>query len=516
MERLKIQIDNLRQNATGSITVNDYTQGVVASATGTLTVTDYESIVSNVSAEGTIEVTDYTLLTENAAVGTIEITDEAGVVGKSFTVNGNTYTEGVHFVIGEDADETADVLATLISIDEDFTAVNDGGTITITAAVAGTAGNSIALSTTAISGVTLSGAALEGGRDNAEIIVGDITYIQGTDFTSETDNDTTAENIAAAIDADAHDASATDDIITITANDDGTAGDDIELSSPTGLGLVLSGETLEGGSDGDVITVGEETFVAGVDFTATDDNDTTATSIASAIDGGAQGASATDNVITITAAATGAAGNSVLLSFNGEGITVSGEALEGGTGPFTITLGEETLVSGTDFDAEDDNETTAENIAAVIDALELYHATATGNVISILYDEAGEDGNVALEVDDGVSLTVSGTTLTGGTDATYTTPVVCTQFANFGIAQVASLVTLLEGTEPTVQITPQVSYDYTNGGATWEDAAVSFTLAEDVGQEVKSFTNVGRAVRFKIVLGGTLPEYSGKLYALIS
>ncbi len=87
---------------------------------------------------------------------------------------------------------------------------------------------------------------------------------------------------------------------------------------------------------GVTVTIDGTELVEGVDWTAGVSNDDTATSLAAAITGVASvGGSAITNSITITAMATGIAGNSIaMVSSTASGITLSGSTLTGGSDGF--------------------------------------------------------------------------------------------------------------------------------------------------------------------------------------
>lgn len=105
----------------------------------------------------------YTGLSQCAS-GTITITDYTGLAsGKTVTVGATTLTEGVDFSAATDEDTTASSLASAIDGISGYAASADGAVITIIADTPGTAANSAALETNAVSGVTLSGATLSGG-----------------------------------------------------------------------------------------------------------------------------------------------------------------------------------------------------------------------------------------------------------------------------------------------------------------------------------------------------------------
>lgn len=104
----------------------------------------------NVAATGTVVVVDYTLLT-----------------GAILTVGGQAFTEGGLDEFGWDASTdnatTAHNLAAAITGHAGVTATDTTGTITITAATPGKAGNLITLATSDAVHLTISGSHLTGG-----------------------------------------------------------------------------------------------------------------------------------------------------------------------------------------------------------------------------------------------------------------------------------------------------------------------------------------------------------------
>ena len=147
----------------------------------------------------------------------------------------------------------------------------------------------------------------------------------------------TATNLASAINSlTGVGASATTDTVTITSDAAGEVGNRIGLSKSE-LGttnFTLSGDTLADGADADVITVGSDELVAGVDFTVDPILANTIENIRFAIDGLASvNATTNQNIITVAATVQGSAGNSIVLtvkqSVDGNILTVGG-TLEGG------------------------------------------------------------------------------------------------------------------------------------------------------------------------------------------
>lgn len=408
------------QVAEGTLEVIDYEILEGISDTGIVEVLDYTKLIE-ATASGSIVIDDYALLLENEAIGGFTITDYSLLEGVTVTVNGVEYVEGVHFDAVSSNNQTATNLAAAINPAVAVNAVADSADVNITAAEAGSAGNAIGLSTDAEAGITVSGETLAGGRDNAVFTVNGTEYVAGDDFTVETDNATTAGNLEAEVDDDTGLATGvTDNAISIAAASAGSAGNAIDLiydGDPGGA--TISGSTLEGGQDHAEITIGDDTIVQGTDFTAATNEATTAESIKDAIDG-LTGLSATrdGDEVNVVNDAFGAVGKSLVYVGAEGGIALSDSLLTGGQAAGTVTVGATVLVEGSDFDAESDNDTTAENIKDAIHAISGISATRSGSVVTIVKDAIGVDGNeVALEATPAEAVDLSGGTLEGGRDA---------------------------------------------------------------------------------------------------
>jgi len=305
-------------------------------AVGTIQVIDYTKLVG-VKATGSIEVLDYAALVGVAAASTITITAFASLNDKSFTIGAEVLTEGVDFNAETNNNTTATNLAAAIDALADVSAVAVGAVVTITAVAAGRAGNAITLSTDATAGYTMPESHLLGGLDHATITVGASVLVQGTDFTAETNNNTTATNIAAAIDALVpFVSSAVTNDVSIEAAAVGTAGNaalSATWDNMTVAALTLSGSTLTGGLAEGTVVVGATTLTQGSDFDAETSNTVTATNIAAAIDALAGIASAAVGaLITNTASAAGEAGNIVITTNASDALTIT--AMSGGADYF--------------------------------------------------------------------------------------------------------------------------------------------------------------------------------------
>jgi hypothetical protein len=191
-------------------------------------------------------------MSSNAAAG-ISFSENSRLMGGKdeavIKVGANTLTQGTGFTAGTSNAVTAESIKDAIHALTGITATRTDETINIEMSAVGVAGN-IAISATwdnmSVSALELSGATLTGGRDEGTITVGTDVLTQGTDFTSATDEDTTAESIKDAIHA-LSDISATrtDDTVDVVADSAGLAGN-LAISSNS-AGVEVSG--MSGGAD---------------------------------------------------------------------------------------------------------------------------------------------------------------------------------------------------------------------------------------------------------------------------
>lgn len=284
-------------------------------------------------AEATVTVVDYTKAILAAATGTITIVDYTQLAGVAVTVGGETFTEGVDWTAAVSNDATATSLALAI----------DGGTqgasavsavVTVTAGTSGAAGNAIALSSTDVVNLTLSGATLTGGQDNLTINVDGNALVQGTDFTAETSNAVTATNIAAAIDALSGINAVADGVIVTIADDArGTAGNARTLTTSSTAAATVSGATFSGGVDGDTVVVDGTTLTCVVgtagagEFSSITELEVLTEAI-SGIDSTQDG-----TTVNLYASSAGAAGNAKTLALGGSNagtMDISGATFSGG------------------------------------------------------------------------------------------------------------------------------------------------------------------------------------------
>ena len=171
---------------------------------------------------------------------------------------------------------------------------------------------------------------------------------------------------------------------------------DAEAIAATATVTVVDYEELS--EDTFTIVVPDTTTVLteGTNWTAETDNDTTATSLALAINGvTGVGASATGNVITITATTAGTDGNNITIasSADEDDLELSGESLSGG-------------IAG--------NNQTATNLAEAINELDNVMATVSGAVVTIRARLAGTAGNAITVVSSDGDMTVDPSPMEGG------------------------------------------------------------------------------------------------------
>lgn len=438
-----ITLDNTLRISSGSIEVTDYTQLV------------------GVEAEADIEILDYQKLLQAQATGQLIISDYASLAGKTVTIDGNVLTEGVDFTAETSNSVTATNLASAIDGISGISSAAVGVTVNVTVDTPGRDGNEVGISSNADSGITINEAHCLGGKDPFVLTIGEETLTGGVDFTVETDEATTATNLAAAIDGlTDYAASAVGAVITITAAAIGSEWN-VEVSGTWDEQLdgAVDLNDLSGGLGEGVVSFNGTDLTQGSEFTASTSNSATATSLASAIDGISGFSAVADGaIVNITADNAGSNGDASI-STNSTGLTITdmdggedyfysdtldhsaegnsavlakiesltavGDAFASGTitvvdytglGSDTVVVGANTLTEGVDFTAATSNEATATSLAAAIDGLGGFSASAEGAVVTITADEAGSDGNVPLTTSAGADLTLSGAALAGGAD----------------------------------------------------------------------------------------------------
>lgn len=196
----------------------------------------------------------YTLATSdvtNLTISGATLTGGADAIAAS-TITFNDGTEHVFTCVaatpGANEFSSISELSALFDALDSVSASQDGTDVTITAATAGAAANAFTLAHTG-AGLTPAAATLTGGIDALSITVGTSTVVEGTDFNAASSNNTTATNLAAAIDAlPGVSAAAVGAVVTITSDTYGTGGNTTVLVTSDAAVASVSGATLSGGT----------------------------------------------------------------------------------------------------------------------------------------------------------------------------------------------------------------------------------------------------------------------------
>lgn len=421
-----------------TVVVNGHTYTKAASA-GAAQFTNIAELTAMIHAETELTATDNgTVITVKAAArgtaGNAYTLTLGGGNGGDMAVGGATFTGGVN---GDTVTVNGTVLTCVVSapgalefssiaeleaLTEAISGIDstqNGTVVSLVAATAGTAGNSLTLSRAGAGSMTVSGATFTGGKNAETITVNGTVLTANVDFTAETSNDATATNLAVAVAALANiTAAAVGAVVTVTADNEGTAGNAYTLATSNVAAATVAGATLTGGVNGDTVIVNGTTCtcVASApganEFSSIVELEALVEAIA-LIDSSQNG-----TVVTVQAATAGAAGNSLTLALGGSNtgtMTISGATLTGGYDNLTITVNGNALVQGTNFTAETSNAVTATNLAAAIDALANVAAAAVSSTVTITAEAEGTTANsYNLLTSSAPAATVSGATLSGG------------------------------------------------------------------------------------------------------
>lgn len=210
---------------------------------------------SAVAATGTITVTDYANLAGHDTSTTWTVTDYTLMAGGNFNILGFfTLTEGVDFIAQTSNDVTATNICNAINaLTGDTNAVPTGPLITLTLS-ADNDGGTVVWSGTGISPTT---ATLTGGFDATQVTIDAGSFTFGSEVAIGASNDACAANIEAYLDGLSlnYTASSSNNVVTLTYNTAGSAGNTTVLTAQGAAagtisgGAILSGATFSGGSD---------------------------------------------------------------------------------------------------------------------------------------------------------------------------------------------------------------------------------------------------------------------------
>jgi hypothetical protein len=116
------------------------------------------------------------------------------------TVAGHALVQGTDWTAGTSGEATASSIASAINLLSEVTASTSGSdTVTVLAAVAGSAGNSIGFTTTDAVNLPVSSTSLIGGNDGAVVTIAGHALVESTDWDSVSSNTTAADNLTDAI-----------------------------------------------------------------------------------------------------------------------------------------------------------------------------------------------------------------------------------------------------------------------------------------------------------------------------
>jgi hypothetical protein len=299
-------------------------------ATGSIKVIDYSALIGTV-ATGSVKVDSYANLVGAKATLNLTVTAYASLTGAVVTVKDVALTEGVEWTAATSNNATATSLASAIDAITGVGATASSAVITVEASAAGKAGNLIGTACDS-DGLTVPESHLLGGKNHATVKIGATTLTQGTGFTASVSNASTATSLAAGIHAIAGLSASVDlvdDTLVLIETDAIGADKNVELAvtwdEPSFAGLTTSGATLTGGRDEGVFTIDGTDYEQGTDFTASTDEDTTATSIATiTIAGFTIAVDGTDtSKVNITSDTIGTAGNLLITTNASDGVEVT-------------------------------------------------------------------------------------------------------------------------------------------------------------------------------------------------
>jgi hypothetical protein len=198
-------IDWEAQSASSSprINVEDMTRFSMQ-VTYATTTPSASSFTDGALSSATITVTDYDALDGRPSTSTLTLNDgknTAAIDLAVITINGKTYTEGTDWDRLDTSTMTMNSLATALNAHWEYSATASSNVITLTAYTSGTAANSWTLQSSTYAAITT--VTWSNGQAHGWLMLNSVTLTEGTDFDAETSSDTTAGNIADAINADA-------------------------------------------------------------------------------------------------------------------------------------------------------------------------------------------------------------------------------------------------------------------------------------------------------------------------
>ncbi len=374
------------------------------------------------------------------------------------TINETDYIANIDFIAETSHNQTAANLAAAID-DADIDAGAAGNVVNITATAEDETGNSIVLATSNSQAATVSDDTLLGGNTPLTITIGSTDLVEGVDFDAVTSEAVTASNLAAAITNSEEGVTAVNDgsTVNITASATDTSGNSIALVTDNTDAATISDDTLTGGVDLDVLTIGgygeyeEVTFTPGVDYDVDPDSaENTASNLTDAInESDLVGVTAVlDGAdVDLTAKTAGVIANTTPVSNPGEGLALDNGDLEGGvdvdgTGARTV------LIKGLDVDYTEISEVIALNGTSAVTTVNEYLRINSFEVVT-----AGSGGTNAgaISITGTEEMLIAAQILTGNGKAytgVYTVPADFTAFIKGRSAALLATITAVT----TVQV----------------------------------------------------------------
>lgn len=332
--------------------------------------------------------------------------------------------------------------------------------------------------------------------------------VEGVDWTAATDNNTTGTSLAAAIDALGNWIASGPGHVVISYATKGTVGNGKSVTTDAVGGIDINGagvagSTSSGGVDGDTIAVDGNTFTCVASAPGANEFQNIA-GLKNLIDAlGSVNATNDATTITVTAAARGAAGNAITMTLGGANagtMAVSAATLAGGLDGDTVIVNGSTFTCVASAPGASQFSSISE-LEALIEALASINSSQDGTTITINADTPGAAGNaitLALGGSNAGTMAISGATLTGGVDATYTDTLQL--HPNAEVVKLFVEIANIAGSGATVTITPQTSPDASD----WQDLPTIVLTAN--GDTIEEITGLLTYFRLKIVMTGTSPS----------
>lgn len=285
-----------------------------------------------------------------------------------------------------------------------------------------------------------------------------------------------------------------------TATLAGTAPNSYTLTSNTTNITVLT-PTYTGGAfnafQNAFLNLNGKTLRSGYEWVYAPTSSGTATNIAAAISTvSGFSASASGSVVYATATIPGAAGNSFTLSASTVALSVNSATFTGGRGAATLTVGGIPLTFGVDIATAATTTLMATNIKNAINANPSISAAITASsalgVVFATSNVTGAGTNYTLAASPASVLTVSGATLTGGTDtAINLLTEVLTKTAHGLTLGLPVLFTKTAGTVPTPLVVGTTYYARPLTADTFQLATTSTGAVAGMVINMSSFTALG-------------------------